>query len=84
MTSQRQLEANRANAKRSTGPKTPQGKARSRRNSYKHGLRTRISPRVGGGFHTFMSDSPLAPVSLLITNQVLLISQPPACMAAKS
>ena len=42
MTSQRQLEANRANAKRSTGPKTPQGKARSRRNSYKDGLRARI------------------------------------------
>ena len=42
MTSQRQLEANRANAKRSTGPKSPQGKARSRRNSYKDGLRARI------------------------------------------
>jgi hypothetical protein len=39
MASQRQLEANRANAKRSTGPTTPQGKARSRRNSYKNGLR---------------------------------------------
>lgn len=38
MTSRRQLEANRANAKRSTGPKSSDGKARSRMNGVKHGL----------------------------------------------
>jgi len=32
------LQANRANAKKSTGPRTPQGKAWARRNSVKHGL----------------------------------------------
>jgi len=38
MASNKQLEANRANAKRSTGPRTEDGKARSRANSWKHGL----------------------------------------------
>jgi hypothetical protein len=41
MTSKRQLAANRANARRSTGPKTKAGKARSARNSLTHGLTSR-------------------------------------------
>jgi hypothetical protein len=32
------IEANRRNAQRSTGPKTEEGKSRSRRNAFKHGL----------------------------------------------
>jgi hypothetical protein len=38
MASNRQIEANRGNAKRSTGPKTEAGKKRSSRNSLRHGL----------------------------------------------
>jgi hypothetical protein len=36
--SEKQLAANRANAARSTGPRTPEGKLRASRNSRKHGL----------------------------------------------
>jgi hypothetical protein len=38
MSSFRQIEANRSNALRSTGPKTEDGKRRSRRNAVRHGL----------------------------------------------
>ena len=38
MTSFRQIEANRRNAQLSTGPKTKEGRSRSRRNAVRHGL----------------------------------------------
>src|SRR5918993_3356439 len=40
MTSEKQVQANRRNAQRSTGPKTPEGKAAVRLNANKHGLRS--------------------------------------------
>jgi hypothetical protein len=42
MATQRQIEANRRNAARSTGPRTRQGKLRSRRNALRHGLTAEI------------------------------------------
>ncbi len=43
MTSIRQILANRRNAQRSTGPRTIDGRSRSRLNSFKHGLAVPIS-----------------------------------------
>lgn len=41
MTTDRQIEANKRNARRSTGPRTPKGKAASRGNAATHGLTAR-------------------------------------------
>src|SRR5687768_8874543 len=48
MTTDRQIAANRANAQKSTGPRTAQGKAITSRNGTRHGLRstTPVIPRL--------------------------------------
>jgi hypothetical protein len=43
MSSQQRLEANRLNAKRSTGPRSELGKSRSKTNAVKHGLSAKTS-----------------------------------------
>jgi len=47
MSTEKQIAANRANAKRRTGPSTSDGKARSRMNAWKHGLRAEKVVIVG-------------------------------------
>src|SRR5262249_50505137 len=44
MATERQIAANRRNALKSTGPRTPEGKARSSRNAVKHGAYARSLP----------------------------------------
>ncbi|MGB5901670.1 MAG: hypothetical protein WBH00_02375 [Xanthobacteraceae bacterium] len=52
MATAKQIAANRANAKRSTGPKTAAGKARSRRNAFKHGFSVdlELTPELAARF----------------------------------
>ena len=53
MTSEKQAEANRLNALKSTGPRTPEGKAAVRYNSLKHGLRARATVLPGENCEEF-------------------------------
>ena len=55
MTTERQVEANRLNAIKSTGPRTPAGKAMVRHNAMKHGLLSRES-LVKGESETELGD----------------------------
>lgn len=55
MASKRQIEANRANAARSTGPQTSAGKAASGRNAYRHGL-SRWDEPAGSGFDAVLAE----------------------------
>src|SRR5215471_1155985 len=48
MASQKMIEANRRNAQKSTGPKTPEGKAIASQNSLKHGLTAQNCPILPG------------------------------------
>jgi len=44
MATAKQIAANRANAKKSTGPRTAAGRAKSSRNAYRHGLSLPMQP----------------------------------------
>ena len=46
MATEKQIRANRENAKKSTGPKTAAGRARSSRNALRHGLSLPLAPNT--------------------------------------
>lgn len=59
MASEAQIEANRANAARSTGPKSPEGKENSRKNALRHGFEARTVAALGeddGTFERYLAD----------------------------
>ena len=59
MTTQKQIDANRRNARHSTGPGSPEGKAASSRNALKHGLRARdvvLVDETEAEFETFREE----------------------------
>ena len=63
MTSEKKAEANRRNALKSTGPKTPEGKAAVRLNALKHGLRSEevLLPGEDGEALTELGEHPRRP-----------------------
>ena len=80
MSSNRRQEANQANARLSTGPQTPEGKARSSQNARKHGLSARevvIAPQDREEFDDFLAahQDDLQPQGILeqdLFNQLVL------------
>jgi hypothetical protein len=65
MTSYRQVEANRRNALKSTGPRTEAGKQVSRRNALRHGLTAETVARLRMPTITGHSRQPLPLIMML-------------------
>jgi hypothetical protein len=78
MASQKQIDANRRNAQKSTGPKTPEGKARVSRNALRHGLTAEVAIIEGedeNEFNQFQADfydhlQPHGPVEAHLVQEV--------------
>lgn len=71
MATEKQIQANRNNAKKSTGPRTEKGKARVSQNALKHGLLARdaILPGEGHAAQTPTSEdyetNPISPPTII-------------------
>jgi len=57
MTSQARLDANRKNARRSTGPRTEEGKQASSKNDTRHGFFARLLPVEEPAYHAMLTGS---------------------------
>lgn len=74
----RRIEANRRNARKSTGPRTKAGKKRASRNSMKHGLCAMLShlpTESAATFNTFVAEleeelQPRTPLQRIVFNQI--------------
>ena len=82
MASQRQIAANRANARKSTGPQTPEGRAAVRLNGVKHGLNaaTLVLPGEQQSDFEALLDSfeaehcPTTPTEAMLVRQIAMAS----------
>lgn len=82
MVSTKQLAANRRNAQKSTGPKTPQGKSATAQNALKHGLRSnRIliasdNPAEFAAHHTALLEEyqPVGPMETILTERIIQLT----------
>ena len=80
--SQRKLKANRRNASRSTGPKTPEGKSIARWNAWKHGLHSQKLLLPGEkesdwlAFREQLSDGlkPVGELELLLADRITMLA----------
>lgn len=82
MTSEKQIEANRRNAQKSTGPATPEGKQVVAQNAIKHGLRshrTLIPGENQDEFEAFKDDliksiNPRGPLEKMLAERIVALS----------
>ena len=82
MSTQKQIDANRQNAQKSTGPKTPEGKSAVAQNGIKHGLLARQSTIPGESqaefdlYHqqVFAQYDPSGPIETVLTERIVTLS----------
>jgi len=73
MASQRQIDANRQNAQKSTGPKTPEGKAAVSQNALQHPLTAEDEDEFNATRQSFEDElKPVGPLQTLLVEQIVM------------